>query len=295
MIIILYYLFALQCLSNALEIKLEAFSMPKVDCGSVEVCGVLVLQSGFGPKAYKHSTPQVHGLWPQTDNYGSSKCFPPEFNVPYTQISTCYNQEDNAASANLKFQQHEWDAHGKCAGTKDQKDYFTQVCSLSSQPLTIMTRTRQNNQQNGNPSQVLNAMVNDLKHSGYDVLGTDSVTYEIALSACLDAKDEKWKLASIADFPRACGGYVTTDDDVDADLNTIALDIFVFALFVLCAYGGWKYMTEKKHSTGGETHSHSTVYNPILGADSGEDGVAYEMVSHPYKSPHLPTAVAVNA
>ena len=48
-------------------------------CGDgVEVCGVLVLESGLGSGTYHHDHPTVHGLWPQVSPYGDSECIAPE-------------------------------------------------------------------------------------------------------------------------------------------------------------------------------------------------------------------------
>ena len=49
------------------------------------------------------------------------------------QLISCYDD--------LGFEQHEWGKHGVCAGVKDAKDFFTQVCALSAAPLSVMAAT----------------------------------------------------------------------------------------------------------------------------------------------------------
>ena len=49
------------------------------------------------------------------------------------ELISCYDD--------LGFEQHEWGKHGVCAGVKDAKDFFTQVCALSAPPLRVMAAT----------------------------------------------------------------------------------------------------------------------------------------------------------
>ena len=49
------------------------------------------------------------------------------------ELISCYDD--------LGFEQHEWGKHGVCAGVKDAKDFFTQVCALSAAPLRVMAAT----------------------------------------------------------------------------------------------------------------------------------------------------------
>ena len=71
----------------------------QMDCGSVSLCGVMTLETGKGPGThrpafrrhhqqphnlarprpgkYNHPTTSVHGIWPETGAYGTSKCIPP--------------------------------------------------------------------------------------------------------------------------------------------------------------------------------------------------------------------------
>ena len=48
-----------------------------MDCGGAPLCGVLTLETGLGPGAYRHDFVSVHGLWPETGRYGSSRCITP--------------------------------------------------------------------------------------------------------------------------------------------------------------------------------------------------------------------------
>ena len=73
----------------------------------------------------------VHGIWPEIGTYGSSKRVPPLVSLAQpSELISCYDD--------LRFQQHEWCSHGVCAGVKDAKDFFTQVCALSKAPLKVM-------------------------------------------------------------------------------------------------------------------------------------------------------------
>ncbi|KAI8619677.1 hypothetical protein BC830DRAFT_1078359 [Chytriomyces sp. MP71] len=89
-----------------------------MDCGQAPYCGLLVLESGFGSGKYSHDTPTVHGLWPETGNYGNSQCLNGD---SYAEMPT-----------------HEWVAHGVCA-SNDPVTFFNTVCNLSSGPLETMS------------------------------------------------------------------------------------------------------------------------------------------------------------
>jgi hypothetical protein len=57
--------------------NVDTRSATYMECGSAPLCGVLVLQTGLGPGTYHHSNPLVHGLWPETGQYGTSQCIRP--------------------------------------------------------------------------------------------------------------------------------------------------------------------------------------------------------------------------
>lgn len=170
----------------------------KMMCGdSVPLCGVLVLQSGYGSGPYKHPEPTVHGLWPQTGHYGNSKCLRPDSGGNPEQIYPCYNQKGETRSELARFQKHEWDKHGRCAGVDSATDYFKQICTLSSSPLRIMKQERSEGAD-------LHAMSNSLENAGYPVHELDKHTSEIHLSACAGPGGD-WKLSRVEDFPQKCG------------------------------------------------------------------------------------------
>merc|ERR1712159_251697 len=80
----------------------------RMDCGSAPLCGVLVLESGHGTGKYAHSNPVVHGVWPETGSYGSSKCIKLQDSSSPTKLAAFYDD--------LSFETHEWQEHGVCAG-----------------------------------------------------------------------------------------------------------------------------------------------------------------------------------
>mmetsp|Transcript_45459 Transcript_45459/g.50604 ORF Transcript_45459/g.50604 Transcript_45459/m.50604 type:complete len:200 (+) Transcript_45459:11-610(+) len=160
----------------------------KMDCGTVAVCGVLTLETGLGPGVYGHHGPSVHGLWPQVGSYGTSTCVAPSVSQEDpTQIYSCYHDRS--------FQIHEWEKHGSCAGVKDADDYFSQLCSLSSVPITIMSKS-------GN---MLDTQVAGLQSAGYEIFYIDTVDSQVQLSACLNSKTGKWLLGKVAEFASICG------------------------------------------------------------------------------------------
>jgi len=163
-----------------------------MDCGTgVPLCGVLTLESGYGSGKYSHSSPVVHGLWPQVDNYGSSKCIAPQDTTPPQSLFACYDD--------LGFMQHEWGAHGKCAGAESARDFFNTICKLASAPLDLMSQHHANGGD-------ISSMANALKASGYPVYHIDtSANSQVELSACADASG-KWQIADVASFSSVCGG-----------------------------------------------------------------------------------------
>lgn len=162
-----------------------------MDCGTgVSLCGVLVLESGYGPDHYEHSSPVVHGLWPQTSPYGNSECIAPQDSSDLTKILECYDD--------LSFQQHEWGKHGVCAGVVDAADFFGQICNLASAPLKVMAGVKA---QGGS----LSAMETAVTNAGYPVYQVDSGDSQIYLSACA-GPDGKWKIGAVDDFPTLCPG-----------------------------------------------------------------------------------------
>lgn len=170
----------------------------KMACGDgVPLCGVLVLQSGYGKGPYKHPEPTVHGLWPQTGQYGSSKCVRPDENGSPQQIYSCYNQKGESDAELARFQKHEWDKHGRCAGVDSASDYFRQICQLSSRPIQVMRQSRSEGAK-------LQGMADALESEGYPVHEIEKGTSEVHLSACAGPSGD-WKLAQVADFPEICG------------------------------------------------------------------------------------------
>jgi len=176
-----------------------------MDCGSgVKLCGVLTLESGFGTGNYEHTEPVVHGLWPEVSPYGTSSCIAPGDTTDPTEVYTCYNQRGETDSQCLSFEQHEWEAHGVCAGADDAEDFFTQVCTLSVAPLAVMNATRQSGGD-------LTAMATALEDAGYSVFNIDDSNSQVELAVCA-GPDTRWVLAAVEDFPTVCGGWGDDDD-----------------------------------------------------------------------------------
>lgn len=173
-----------------------------MDCGSgVPLCGVLTVQSGYGEGNYKHAKPGVHGLWPETGDYGTSQCLAPSDLTDPTTVFSCYDQPEGSESDQLSFEEHEWEKHGVCAGTVDSTDFFTQICSLATDPVKVLSDTRASEPGN------FDVMASALTSAGYAVFNTDTVTKEIQLSACSGpGSGNHWKLAAVADFQSTCGG-----------------------------------------------------------------------------------------
>jgi ribonuclease I len=109
----------------------------------------------------------VHGLWPEVGNYGTSECLAPAASAAPTVVYSCYDQVGTSEADCLSFEQHEWSAHGVCAGADDAADFFTQLCSLAVAPLAVMNATRNNGGD-------LNAMASALESAGYAIFDVDS-------------------------------------------------------------------------------------------------------------------------
>uniref|UniRef100_A0A7S2WAR2 Uncharacterized protein n=1 Tax=Rhizochromulina marina TaxID=1034831 RepID=A0A7S2WAR2_9STRA len=181
-----------------------------MECGDgVSLCGVLTLESGYGSGNYEHPEPVVHGLWPETDSYGDSKCKEPGDMSDPDIIYPCYQQRGEDDADLLSFEIHEWEKHGWCAGVEDAEGFFTQVCSMSDAPLLVMNTTRQNGGD-------LDAMSDALTAAGYSIYSTDSENSQVELSACAKPGG-KWVLAAVEDFSALCGGWDDDDDDDGSD------------------------------------------------------------------------------
>jgi len=168
----------------------------KMTCGEgVEVCGVLTLETGEGSGPYRHPQPVVHGLWPETGSYGTSKCDAPEDDSAPRKVYPCYNTQGSASGA-LSFERHEWEKHGYCAGVDDADDFFTQVCALANGPLQVMAGARA-------AGMDLVDTTSQLQRAGYCVFEMGGQK-QVQLSACKD-KSHKWHLADVRSFPAVCG------------------------------------------------------------------------------------------
>jgi len=168
-----------------------ALAAADMECGNgVALCGVLVLESGYGDGHYSHGSPVLHGLWPQVSPYGSSECIAAQDSSDLTKVLECYDD--------LGFQQHEWGKHGVCAGVVDAADFFGQICALSSAPLKVMAPIKA---QGGD----LSAMVTAVTNAGYPVYQVDEGEDQIYLSACASS-DGRWKIGAVKDFPTLCPG-----------------------------------------------------------------------------------------
>ena len=168
-------------------------------CGaSVKLCGLLTLESGYGPGTYNHPVPHVHGLWPENGSYGTSQCIAPsQSSADPTKVYSCYNQTDETDASNLSFEVHEWETHGICAGVKNSNDFFTQICALSTDPLNVMIKVR-------NQGGDLNSMSTALTKAGYEVYAVDTTNSQVELSACAPSNGQ-WVLSHVSDFTKNCG------------------------------------------------------------------------------------------
>eukprot|EP00469_Lotharella_globosa_P018687 CAMPEP_0167813534 /NCGR_PEP_ID=MMETSP0112_2-20121227/1910_1 /TAXON_ID=91324 /ORGANISM="Lotharella globosa, Strain CCCM811" /LENGTH=199 /DNA_ID=CAMNT_0007712633 /DNA_START=67 /DNA_END=666 /DNA_ORIENTATION=+ len=160
-------------------------------CGAAPLCGVLVLESGYGSGSYHHGEPAVHGLWPETGRYGTSQCIQPKERADPSSTSPCYDD--------LSFMRHEWEKHGVCAGVQDSSDYFSQICSLSKAPLAVMQSLK-------GKGATLEEMADALEEDqGYPVYYVDSSSdSQIYLSACSAGYGRPWQLADVAEFSMKC-------------------------------------------------------------------------------------------
>lgn len=172
---------------------------PSMTCGSgVSLCGVLVLESGYGSGDYEHTLPSVHGLWPEVSPYGDSNCVAPSVSSSDpSNVYYCYApMDDNPEDDGLWFEDHEWTSHGICAGVKDADDFFQQVCDLSVAPLALITPLKEGGQS-------LTTMATNLTANGYQVWDIDTSESQLYLSVC--AKDGIWVFASQDKFVQVCG------------------------------------------------------------------------------------------
>ena len=64
-----------------------------------------------GQGYYKHAAPSVHGLWPETGAYGTSKCEPPRnSSADPTKLFSCYDVAPaNESVHQMQFEVHEWE------------------------------------------------------------------------------------------------------------------------------------------------------------------------------------------
>merc|ERR1711971_1042343 len=136
--------------------------------------------------------------WPQTDSYGTSECIAPGDKTDPSKVYDCYNQPGGTQADDLSFMIHEWEKHGCCAGVKDADDFFTQLCSLVSSPLSVMAKSRQGGGD-------LGAMRKAIESAGYAVFAEDDANSQLELSACAGS-DGRWKLGKVSEFGSLCGG-----------------------------------------------------------------------------------------
>lgn len=178
----------------ACMLDLSFGSSSSMTCGTnVPLCGTLTLQTGLGSGVYHGNTTKVHGLWPETGSYGTSKCIKPTDTSNPTKVYDCYNQDSSA----LWFETHEWTKHGQCAGVKDSDDFFTQVCSLSKAPLQVLQKAKE-------AGKGFSSMTQALKDAGYPVWSLDTSNDQVELSVCAKT-DGRWVLAAVSDMPSKCG------------------------------------------------------------------------------------------
>eukprot|EP00924_Labyrinthula_sp_SR-Ha-C_P011303 snap_masked-scaffold_36-processed-gene-0.23-mRNA-1 protein AED:0.06 eAED:0.11 QI:0/-1/0/1/-1/1/1/0/188 len=176
---------------------LHSITSKTLNCGRAKVCGILVLESGYGKNVYHHRTPMVHGLWPQVPPYGTSVCLHPAQTFLPDQVYPCYKDVDENNDHQLKFETHEWLKHGTCSGVKNSSDYFHQVCSLAKDPLKRMKEIEQQ-------SSSFLTLAKEISKSGFPLFDIDNAEKQLYLSACLNRKKGKWFLAKIDDFVLLC-------------------------------------------------------------------------------------------
>jgi len=173
-----------------------------MSCGSAALCGVLALESGLGTGLYHHAEPSVHGLWPETPPYGSSRCIHPKSKVAPSSLPSCYRNQEAAKDPEheKEFVDHEWTKHGSCAGTSNGKNYFQQICNMSEEPLKVIAAGLKK-------SHDLHALVSELENSNFSVHEIDPEFGQIMLSACAVADTNGnyvWKLVAEANFNESC-------------------------------------------------------------------------------------------
>ncbi|KAG8466362.1 hypothetical protein KFE25_002118 [Diacronema lutheri] len=171
-------------------------------CGRAPACGVLALETGYGPSYYHHDMPSVHGLWPELPPYGNSPCLAPaSLAPPKPGLPACYNFPSVNPDHQEVFVTHEWDKHGKCAGVASQADFFAQVCALAAAPLHVMADVRR-------AGGDLAAIANAVATAGFEVFSVDTHNSQLMLSAC-GARNSNgtlsWKLAATNQFDAVCG------------------------------------------------------------------------------------------
>jgi len=172
----------------------------EMECGkNVPFCGVLTLESGMGGGYYHHRHASVHGLWPETGQYGTSKCVPPADRSGPKKIYDCYARKHGEKEQIRWFEEHEWTKHGMCAGVKDVDDFFGQVCALSKEPVAALARAREE------AGQDFDLMAQALRDDGYPVWKVDEEYDQVLLSACA-GDDGRWVLSTIAEMPSKCPG-----------------------------------------------------------------------------------------
>jgi hypothetical protein len=167
-----------------------------MNCGSAPLCGVLVIESGYGSGAYHQDLPGMHGLWPETGSYGTSQCIAPQDSSNPTNVYECYKNDGDDDL--VSFEVHEWTKHGVCAGVKNADDYFTQMCGLADSPISIMSDSKK-------AGDDLNAMSSALANAGYEVFNVDTGNEQLYLSVCA-GDDGKWKHSKVSKFSSDCGG-----------------------------------------------------------------------------------------
>lgn len=172
-----------------------------MDCGAAPLCGVLVLESGLARSGiYHQDLPGTHGLWPQTGHYGTSQCVAPSGSTADpSQVYSCY---ENDGDGLISFEAHEWQKHGQCAGVRDESDFFTQVCAMSAEPISIMKGAKEKGEE-------LDAMASALRAAGYPVFHLDTSHQQVYLSACA-GHDGRWTLAATSEFGRLCSAQLAS-------------------------------------------------------------------------------------
>merc|ERR1712232_1431902 len=93
---------------------------------------------------------------------------------------------------------HEWTKHGRCAGVEDADDFFTQVCSLSKDPLGVLEKAKE-------AGKGFQDMSGALRDAGFPVWQLDQEYDQVLLSACAKS-DGRWTLAAVSEMPSKCGG-----------------------------------------------------------------------------------------